>query len=563
MLAACAALAVLVGVGGWALLGSSAGCDKVPLNVAASPDVAAVLDGIAGRFNDSKQRIDGSCAEVRISAQSSAETANSLIGSEPSAAPAPQVWIPDSSIWVDQVREILKDKKPSIPAENTSLATSPTVIAMPGPVANQIGGGSGRVGWARLLQELGSERPLKVGFLDPAFNTTGVAALLAVNQLLGQGADARVKQTEFMRTLNTGGVVGKTPQDVLDKLPESADSAVIQQSVGAVPISEQAVWRYNADKPAVPLRSVYPSEGALRLDYPYVVTLDKANAKQQKAADRFLKELGSPESRKELAENGFRTPEGKAGEVLNQENGVDPAEPKSAPRPSPQAVATSINAWRVLTLATRMLALVDVSGSMTQPVPGTGKSRMEVTVSAAQQGLGLFGGTSELGLWTFSTKLAGNRDYKEQVSLGPLDGSVQTALGPLSRRGAVAEALARIQAKPGGATGLYDTILAAYRSMNKSYQPDKVNAVVVFTDGENEDPGSITLDGLLAELRKEFDRSKPIPIYIIAFGPDSDIVSARKISEVTTGAAYQANTASEISKVFLDAVGQRQCRPNC
>ena len=46
----------------------------------------------------------------------------------------------------------------------------------------------------------------------------------------------------------------------------------------------------------------------------------------------------------------------------------------------------------------------------------------------------------------------------------------------------------------GGGTGLYDTALAAYRTALRNYDPHYSNAVVLMTDGRNEDPGSISLD---------------------------------------------------------------------
>jgi Bacterial extracellular solute-binding protein len=75
----------------------------VALNVTASPDIAEAMKDTAERFNDAKPKIDNFCAEVRISSGSSADVASALVSAE-GTAPKPDVWIPDSSIWVDQVR---------------------------------------------------------------------------------------------------------------------------------------------------------------------------------------------------------------------------------------------------------------------------------------------------------------------------------------------------------------------------------------------------------------------------------------------------------------------------
>src|SRR3546814_12873925 len=57
----------------------------------------------------------------------------------------------------------------------------------------------------------------------------------------------------------------------------------------------------------------------------------------------------------------------------------------------------------------------------------------------------------------------------------------------------------------GGGTGLYDTTLAAFRSAQKDYDPDYFNAVVLLSDGANDDPGSMRQADLLKALRDEAD----------------------------------------------------------
>jgi hypothetical protein len=529
----------------------------VPLNVAVSPDVAPVVDGIAARFNKSKPKINDFCAEVRVSQQTSADVSGALLGG--SSAPRPDVWIPDSSVWVDQARANSAQAK--VPDKYTSIASSPVVIGMIAPTARQIG--SAQVGWQRLLVELNNEEPLAIGLPEPTRNTTGMAAMLAIGQILAKSEQGGAKRVEVIRSISNAGAVTRTVQEAFDKLPKSQDSGAIASSVNALPATEQSVWRYNADNPAVPLQALYPSEGALRLDYPYVVTLNSPDEKREKAAQRFLEELTNEEARKDLQDNGFRTPDGAAGDVINPQAGVGQTAPRDIRKPAAAAVSQVLQSWRALALPTRMLVVMDVSGSMTQVVPGIGKTRMEVTLSAAQQGLGLLQDSSELGLWIFSTQLRGNLDHRELVPLGPLSQPV----GPLTRRGAIGNALTnQVAAKPGGATGLYDSILAAFKSVKASYKPNKVNSVLIFTDGKNEDPtGGISLEGLIGQLKSLHDPQKPVPVFIVAFGPDTDVATARKIAEVTTGDAFQANNAGEITSVFQQAVGQRskRCQPDC
>ena len=110
----------------------------------------------------------------------------------------------------------------------------------------------------------------------------------------------------------------------------------------------------------------------------------------------------------------------------------------------------------------------------------TARPAPQVTVAAARRGLALFDDSWAIGLWTFSTKLDGNRDYRELVGIGPLS----------AQRSELERALPQVRPKDGSRTGLYDTVLAAYKEVQDGWEPGRVNSIVLFTDGKNEDdPG--------------------------------------------------------------------------
>jgi hypothetical protein len=87
--------------------------------------------------------------------------------------------------------------------------------------------------------------------------------------------------------------------------------------------------------------------------------------------------------------------------------------------------------------------------------------------------------------------------------------------------------------------------------------------VLILSDGMNDDLGSISLDGLLSTLAAEQDAARPVPVISIAFGPDSDVEALSQISKATGGAAYESRDPRQVGEIFLDAVGQRLCRPSC
>ncbi len=213
-----------------------------------------------------------------------------------------------------------------------------------------------------------------------------------------------------------------------------------------------------------------------------------------------------------------------------------------------------LRAWGVLTLRSRMLAVIDVSGSMTEPAEN-GLRRIDIFQQAAVGAMEKFSGEVELGVWVFSTTRNGDLDYEDLAPIAPL--------ADLAHKQQIAGIIQSLPARLGGATGLYDTTLAAVKRARESYDPDKVNSVLLITDGKNEDENGIDLDTLLAELAKIDDPTKPVPVIMIGFGPDTDLAAMQRIAQATKGAAYSASRPEDLSTVLVDALSQRACRPNC
>lgn len=84
-----------------------------------------------------------------------------------------------------------------------------------------------------------------------------------------------------------------------------------------------------------------------------------------------------------------------------------------------------------------------------------------------------------------------------------------------------------------------------------------VNSVILFTDGTNQDPDSLSLEELLAALQRERDPAKPVVIVSIGITGDADAETLRKISEATGGTSYVARNPQDIPSVFVDALQAR------
>ena len=187
---------------------------------------------------------------------------------------------------------------------------------------------------------------------------------------------------------------------------------------------------------------------------------------------------------------------------------------------------------------------------MAEQVPGGG-SRLALTIDAAQQGLGLLLDTTEVGIWLFSTKLDGDRDYRVLARPRPLG----------EARDQLRQRLGQVRVKPDGDTGLYDTTLAAYREARRTWAPGRINVLLIATDGKNDDASSISRSELLAELKKLNDPRRPLPIVFMGIGGDIDPDELDDIASATDGRVFQAKKASDIRDIFFTALSDFSCQP--
>lgn len=236
----------------------------------------------------------------------------------------------------------------------------------------------------------------------------------------------------------------------------------------------------------------------------------------------------------------------KAGGEVPQPYTEPAVEPASA-----AALQEALGTWTITVQSARITTVVDASSSMSEAVPGTGRSRMDVTKASLLQALATFTQEDEIGLWEFSTKLDGDKDYKVLV---PTERLGDSADGAGTQRERLSAAFGGLEPVPGGATGLYDTTLAAYKAATSSYAEGKFNALVVLTDGVNQDPGSISRGALVSELEKLSRPERPVPLIVIAVGPDADRAEAEQLAEATGGSGQQVNNPAQIHTVILNAI---------
>lgn len=495
------------------------------LRVAASPDVAPVLTDLLAPGGPPET---GACDRVEVSAVPPHEVAAAATSPAP-GADLPDVWIPDSSAWLRGV---------DVTGPAPSLATSPVVLAATGPAA-------GLPDVAALLA-LGTEEDEGDTRLVLAPPRASVPAAATVAALTAEADRAPELRPGVTRTLR---------QAVPTRTGNASTLLAALTPDHVVPVAEQAVWTHNAAAPPSDRVTALYLDAAAVLDYPFAV-LAPAGPVRDRAAE-LLDLLTSPAGATALASNGFRDAGGAFGPDPAAPPGVDPGRVVGATPADPALPQGAADTLTTLGLGSRMLALIDLSGSMAAHVDG-GPRRIDLVAAAASSALATFPAGSSVGLWAFTTG-DGQDDVRRLVPVGPLD----EVVGGVPRASLLAAAVEGMEPVDFGGTPLYDATLAAVREVRAGWDPRRVNSVVLLSDGRNEDDDSITLEVLLQTLAEEADPARPVPVITIAYGPDADAAVLAQIADATGGATYRAPEPHQIGGVFLDAVGRRVCRPDC
>ncbi|WP_428963866.1 substrate-binding domain-containing protein [Micromonospora fluostatini] len=546
------------------------GCSgRVELAVAAAPELAPAVEEAATQWMTDGAAVGGTCIDVKVSASDPADVAAVVagkhgatlagIGQASGTAVAPDVWVPDSSTWLLLLRN--GGATAFAPDNNASIARSPVVLAVPEPVASsRLGWPEKKLTWSDLLGQVTSSKPLRTGIVEPTRDAAGLSGLLSLTAAAsGAGEDARSATTGALRALATGRSALRG--DLLARFPRANDPATIASGLAAAALSEEDVMAYNREQPPVPLAAIYLEPAPMPLDYPYAVLPGIEPAKAS-AARVLFEVLTTADFRNKLATRALRGPDGNWGD------GFEP--PVGAPSPAggadggspagggtaaggldPAAIENAVTGWSIATQSGRMLCVIDVSGSMKREVPSANNAtRAQVTVEAARRGLGLFDDSWSIGLWTFSTNLVGDRDWNEVVEIGPLS----------TQRGRLEQGLGTVRPSNGD-TGLYDTVLAAYRAVQEGWEPGRVNSVVLFTDGKNEDANGISQARLLSELKRIADPERPIQVVIIGIGSEVSRTELESITKVTGGGAFVTEDPTRIGEIFLKAIALRPTAP--
>ena len=564
----------------------------VTVDVAVSSEKIDLLGDLADDFNDSDRAdVGGECVfvDVRSKASGAATTALAEGWDEAVDGPRPVIWSPASSAWGTILNQKLADagEAPMAPDDPTPFMLTPLVIAMPKPMADALGYPDTPVGWADILALAQSDTgwadyghpewgPFRLGKTNPNYSTSGLSALIAQTYAAtgksgGLSAEdlANPAVVQYGTDIESSVVhYGDITMTFLNNWFRADRRGNSLTYASAVAVEEKSLIDYNSGnpdgilaqgevpkKPRIPLVAIYPTEGTLYSDNPFfVLDADWVSADQRAAAEKFQAFVQEPKNQEKVLESGFRpgNPEVSLGAPVVTKNGVDPDKPQTLLEvPTGPVMIDLLDAWATQRKGARVMLVLDVSGSMGEPADPAdpaGPTKLDLAKQAVTNGLDDFKAEDLVGLRIFTTDDDGKPVVTDLSPVAPIGPNREALIGEVNN-------LVPLRGTP-----LYDVTQQSYDAMLESYDSSLINAVIVLTDGMNDDgtpaDDQDQFDSLLADVTRNSngENSKPVRIFTVAYGSGADPKELRQIAETSNATAYVASDATTINQVFAAVV---------
>ena len=495
-------------------------CTGTPLKVVTAKSFEPVLSALAGTLGTGADcvRLDVRVADGRPAAQKMAG-----MGAD--------VWIPDDTAWATVAGGEYAEygdpeaAKTANAEEPVVVATSPLYFVTDKTTEGTLKAAGGS--WLGLAELVKQGKPVKPVLRAPAGTGDGLIAAGALGEAVWLKSGMDVSAEYLADALGSSRTVTGDAVARPDKPAE----------VGLVP--EYALLKPGWSDDQVVMA---PSDHTAELRYTWVPDEQAENKPATaKAMARLLKTLRGPQAADALSDAGLRGP----GKQVPQ-SAETRRLPKVSAAPLDVLAAHHIThvfaTWYPEDRRSDILVVVDVSGSMGEPAPGTNQPLIRSVARGTDRLGALLPDDSRLALWEFGSRINGARDYRAVLN--------RAALSPAHRR-ALATATRGLKARPTG-TGLYDTLLASYLSARDNFRSGRTNQVVLFTDGLNQDdPGSITAAQLSAALKKAANPKRPVALSVISFGKNNLAEGLENALAPIDGSVKVITNAAEVDPLFI------------
>jgi Ca-activated chloride channel family protein len=527
------------GNGGDGNSGGTAPTGAIRVPFAYSPEKEVLLAPLIKRFNDQRQQVGGKPVFVEGSVVSSGEAQRKIAAGRLETV----AWSPASSLW-GRLLNFEADAQ-YVADDNPSIVRTPLVIAMWEPMAQALGYpgkplgfkdvlglATSNEGWARYGKpQYGA---FKLVHTNPDFSTSGLSAVVAEYY-----AATGKKEGLTERDVSNAGA-RRDVKDIERSIVHYGDTTLFiadqmrKEGAGyasAVAMEEATLLDFNKRRGGQPkLIAIYPEEGTFYSDNPFIV-LDApwVTDEQRRGAQAFQKFLADEVSPEVAARAGFRPADLQTKPVapITNANGVDPAQPKRVlGLPSPPVLDRIRKAWREDRKPANVLLVLDVSGSMND------ENRLKRATDGVRTFLGEVSPNDRVGLTIFNDRV------RPLVGIAPVRANkrrLETAASDL-----IAD----------GGTAFHDATAAGVDTVRNLADRERINAVVVLTDGEDTD-SALTIDQVVEGLRGQGDSENRVRVFTIAFSPGAAGAKEglAQIAAASGGKDYQGDT-DDIEAVY-------------
>lgn len=495
-------------------------------------------------FNSSGQKLSGGeSILVMPTPMGSGDCVDGIM----SGTAQPHLISPAASVFLKlaEAESKAKSGQALLKGEPETLVLSPVVIAMWKPMATALGWPQKSLGWSDIHGLATSPQgwaahgmpqwgAFRFGHTHPEYSNSGLISVLAEIYAAAEktspltAADiAQPKVAEKLAAIERavvhyGASTGFFGKKLFQGGPGYLSAAVLYENM--VINSKQEP---NLQMPVV---AIYPKEGTFWSDHPAgVVNRPWVGEKQEAAARQYLHWLMEEPQQKAALTLGFRP-----GNVnipvtspVDTAHGVDAAEPKTTlPTPEPEVVRAALNLWKEQKKASHVNLVLDCSGSMTE------ENRITFAREGALEIVRLLGDRDRVDLLPFTDKVP-NINFPD-LPLKDTRQKINNAIG-----GLYAE----------GGTALYDAIFAAYESAKAHATRDRISAIVVLSDGDDQH-SRMNLTTLLSKIRSQ-PETPGLRVFTIAYGSGARQDYLDKIAQATQARSYVGNTGN-IRQIFRE-----------
>jgi Bacterial extracellular solute-binding protein/von Willebrand factor type A domain len=403
------------------------------------------------------------------------------------------VWIPDDGSWAGTAPAGALTAKGTVGA-GTVLATSPIYMVTDRATGDRIDRDGGS--WSVLAGLLTNGSGVRLAVRDPAGSGDGLVGAGAVAEAvwLDKGMDASAldlgRVLKVTRTVTGSAAALPTTPGEVGLVPTAAAASDPRRSAGL----RRLFTALTGSAVTAPLRSA-------RLRAP----------------------------------DGSGAPDATAGRL-------PPLTAKPYDVLAPHHIDHVLATWYPEDRRMNLLVVTDVSGSMGSPAPGTSTPLIDLVREGCGSVRDLLPNDARLGLWEFGVNLDPPHDYRVLVPIAPLTDV---------HRNAVSTAIKDLATRNTG-TGLYNTIIDAYKAARDSYRAGVPNQVMIFTDGRNEDdPHTITAAELSRRLAAAKDPARPVQLSVVTFGQPSEGSVLGDVVKPVDGYVEALDNADKVAATFI------------